>query len=35
MKKEGKKLKTITEKPAEQKVKVIPEEEGEISVKFR
>ncbi len=31
MKKEGEKLKTVTEKPAEQKVEVVPEEEGEIS----
>ncbi len=31
MKKEGEKLKTVTEKPAEQKVEVVPEEEGEVS----
>ena len=31
MKKEGDKLKTVTEKPVEQKVEVVPEEEGEVS----
>lgn len=31
MKEEGEKLKTVTEKPPEQKVEVVPEEAGEIS----
>ena len=31
MKQEGEKLKTVTEKPPEQKVEVVPEETGEIS----